>query len=478
MPKKNPFENIIQQIQQDTASASESSLALDTLDKQRLRALYLVSQQLNTILDPDRLFREVIKKIVELMQAERAVIVLRENGELRIRIAHNSDDQSEQNALNFSRSIVSRVMKEYRPLYSANAVDDNRFSQYQTIHQLEILSFICVPILIGKEVIGTIYVDNRHLTSVFTEADVEFLQAFSNLIGIAIRNSMAYHQIEELNRSLEKKVQERTGELRKTIEELQATQERLIQSEKMASLGRLIAGFVHEFNNPINFIYSNLPHLESYTTQLLKSMETLLSRLPREERKQVEDKYDLPYLRSDLQKLIQGLKEGARRSTKLVRDLRDFSTSRPAAFQLINWNENLEFVTRIFRERQQHPVKVALKVKENAQLFIKGNRTEINQALLNLLGNAADAGATRIQITSFREKNRLRCEIRDNGLGISREDLSRIFDPFFTTKKVGKGMGLGLSIVYNIISHHRGKIDVKSTPGKGTVFTLFLPLSG
>ncbi len=475
MPKKNPFEKIVQQIQQDSARATGSMVALDTLDKQRLRALYLVSQQLNTILDPDRLFREVIKKIVELLRAERAVIVLRENGELRIRIAHNSDDQSEQNALIFSRSIVSRVMKEYQPLFSTNAIDDSRFSQYQTIQELEILSFICVPILVDDEVIGTIYVDNRHLTSVFTEADVEFLQAFSNLIGIAIRNSLAYHQIEELNQSLEMKVRERTAELRRTIEELQATQERLIQSEKMASLGRLIAGFVHEFNNPINFIYSNLPHLESYTAQLMESIETVLSRLSEEERKQIEEKYDLTYLRTDLQKLIEGLKEGARRSTRLVQDLRDFSTSPPSAFQLINWNENLAFVARIFRERQQNPVEVELRGEE--PLFIKGNRTEINQALLNLLGNAVDAGATRIQITSSREGNRLKCRIRDNGSGISREDIPRIFDPFFTTKEVGKGMGLGLSIVYNIISHHRGKIDVESVPGKGTTFTLFLPLA-
>jgi len=292
MSEKNPFKEVFKRLESEIPSTDESIKYLESLTNQRLQALYKVSQQINTILDPDVLFQKVIERTVELMNAEHAVIVLRENEDLKIRISHNIDDQSERNALTFSRSVVSRVIDEVKPLYSMNALEDQQFSQFQTIHQLEILSFICVPIQIGDEVIGTIYVDNRHLANVFTEEDVEFLQAFANLMGIAIRNSLAYKKIEELNRSLEAKVNERTAELRKTIEELKTTQQRLIQTEKMASVGRLIAGFIHEFNNPINFIYSNLPHLESYCLEILSALQNALKELPNPVRQKLEATYE------------------------------------------------------------------------------------------------------------------------------------------------------------------------------------------
>ena len=472
MSKQNPFKEIYKQLQTD-APASVQTFA--TLDKQRLQALYLIGQQLNNILNPNRLFQEVIKKIVELMKAEHAVIILREGNDLKIRIAHNIDDQSEKNALNFSRSVVSRVMNDFKPLFSTNAINDSRFSQFQTIQDLEILSFICVPVMVDVEVIGTIYVDNRHLVNVFSEADVEFLQAFANLLGIAIRNSMAYHQVEELNQSLEGKVKERTAELRKTIEELKNTQELLIQSEKMASVGRLIAGFLHEFNNPVNFIYSNLSPLEQYSRELIDAVNELLAGLSEKEKNKIEEEHDLAYIKTDLFKLINGIQEGAKRTRKIVEDLRNFSGSGKWSFDQINWNENLINITNLFQERLKKPVRIKLDFEK--PFFIEGNRAELNQSILNLLKNAADAGADCLHISTKQEGSELRCEIQDNGAGIPQKDLLNIFDPFYTTKKVGEGMGLGLSIVYSTITFHHGRIKVTSKKGKGTTFQIFLPLT-
>lgn len=475
MSEKDPFQEIYRQLKKDRFDRQETGSWSANLDRQRLEALYLVSQELNKILDPDRLFRVVIKKIINLLRAERAVILLRNGEELQIRISHNIDHQSQQNALNFSRSIVSRVIDDVKPLFSTNAIEDSRFSQFQTIQQLEILSFICVPIRVEKEVIGTIYVDNRHLTNVFSEADVEFLQGIANLLGIAIRNSLAYREIETLNKSLEDKVKERTSELRKSIEELKQTQQRLIQSEKMASLGHLIAGFVHEFNNPINFIYSNLPHLENYARQLIETVDGLLKRLPKNERRKTTQQIDWDYVKTDLVKLIGGIREGARRSRQIVEDLKNFSVSGKPAFEVLDWNDNLTMLTRLFRERLAKPIQVTLRFKET--LSIRASRPELNQALMNLLHNAADAGATTITIDSRRQKNKLQCEIHDNGSGIPQEDLNKVFDPFYTTREVGKGMGLGLSIVYSTIMHHQGRIEVSSRRGSGTTFRLTLPLA-
>ncbi len=475
MTKEHPFKNINDQLRSDLLKNRSLKPVIDTLNAQRLRALYQVSRELNTILDPDKLFREVIQKINELVKAERSVILLREGEDLKIRIAHNIDDQSERNAMHFSQRIVNTAMQEYRPVYSANAIEDDRFSQFQTIQQLEILSFICVPILVEERAIGTIYVDNRHIMHVFTEEDVDFLQAFANLLGIAIRNSLAYHAVEELNLSLERKVDERTSELRSAIEELKATQSQLVQSEKMASLGRLIAGFMHEFNNPINFIYSNLPHLQTYSNQVMGTLQKLLAQLPEEERIRIEEQQDLPFIFRDFEKLIEGIREGAERSRQIVEDLKNFSVSGNRQLNLINWEELLAYLTDIFLKHNADAPVIDINVAEPA--FINGDRRDLNQALYNLLDNARRAGARHIWLRAYKEKGELVCTLKDDGCGISPENLTRIFDPFFTTREVGVGMGLGLSLVYNSIAHHGGTIDADSEVGKGTTFTIHLPLA-
>ncbi len=469
MSKKNPFREISDQLQIDHPDLADSFYSFETLDKKRLQALYLLSQQLNRILDPDKIFKELIVNIVKLLEVERAIIILIEGSDLQIRISYNIDEQSEKNALNFSHTIVSKVIQDFKPLYSSNALDDTRFSQIQTIHKLEILSFICVPIRVGKEILGTIYVDNRHLTKVLNEADIEFLQAIANLVAIALHNSMTYQKIEELNLSLEEKVRQRTESLQKTVEKLRSTQERLIQSEKMASLGRIIAGFMHEFNNPINFIYSNLPHLREYSEKLISEIKIL----EKSGTTQNEIDADLQFIKKDLLNLIDGMQEGAERSRKIVEDLRNFSGIGGHNFQMLNWNENLKSTVKFLKKGIDNSVKITISANET--FFIEGNRAELNQALLNLLNNAIGASADHIQIRNSREGDFLICEIEDNGKGISKEDLSKIYDPFYTTKEVGKGMGLGLSIVYSTINHHNGRVEVSSRINKGTTFKIFLP---
>ncbi len=474
MARSHQFKSIIKRLEEDFSRHARSSQRLTSLNEQRLLALYQASQKLNTIIDPEQLFREVIKLISELLKAERVVILLLEEGDLKIKIASNIDDQSERNALHFSRSIVNTVMHDYRPIFSTNALQDNRFSQFQTIQKLEILSLICVPILLGNRAIGTIYVDNRHLTNIFTEEDVNFLQAFANLLGIAIRNALAYKEIEQLNRSLEEKVEQRTAELRRTIRELKETQEKWIQSEKMASLGRLIAGFMHEFNNPINFIYSNIPHLEEYTRRLVEALQEALPLLPKEEQERLKNEKDLQFILTDFEKLIAGIREGAQRSRQIIEDLKNFSPSKLLQQESIDWNSNLQQLVQAFQDNLKRSLTIELDFQENFR--IRGSRVEINHALMQLLKNAEQAGAQTIRIESNREKDWLVCRISDDGRGIPPEIRKHIFDPFFTTKEVGEGMGIGLSLVYSTVKHHQGDIEVSSQPGQGTTFVIKLPL--
>jgi two-component system NtrC family sensor kinase len=270
---------------------------------------------------------------------------------------------------------------------------------------------------------------------------------------------------------LEDKVRQRTERLQKTVEKLRSTQERLIQSEKMASLGRIIAGFMHEFNNPINFIYSNLPHLREYSEKLISEIKNLEK--SGAAKKEIDS--DLQFIKKDLLNLIDGMQEGAERSRKIVEDLRNFSGVGSQNFQMLNWNENLKATVKFLKKGIDNSVKISISANET--FFIEGNRAELNQALMNLLNNAVGAGADHIQIRNSREGDFLICEIEDNGKGISKEDLSKIYDPFYTTKEVGKGMGLGLSIVYSTINHHNGRVEVSSRINKGTTFKIFLPLA-
>ncbi len=475
MARSHQFKSIIKRLEEDFSRLARSSQRLASLNEQRLMALYQASQKLNTIIDPEQLFREVVKLISELLKAERVVILLLEEGDLKIKIASNIDDQSERNALHFSRSVVNTVMHDYQPIYSTNALQDNRFSQFQTIQKLEILSFICVPILLGNRAIGTIYVDNRHLTNIFSEEDVNFLQAFANLLGIAIRNALAYKEIEMLNRSLEEKVEQRTAELQRTIQELKETQEKWIQSEKMASLGRLIAGFMHEFNNPINFIYSNIPHLEEYTRRLVEAFQEALPLLPREEQERLKKEKDLQFILHDFEKLIAGIREGAQRSRQIIEDLKNFSPSKLLEQETIDWNHNLQQLVQAFQDNLKRPLQIKISFQE--EFSIMGSRVELNHALMQLLKNAEQAGAKTIRIETRGENDQLVCRISDDGQGIPAKYLKHIFDPFFTTKEVGEGMGIGLSLVYSTIKHHQGDIEVSSRPGQGTTFTIRIPLA-
>ncbi|GAB4378147.1 MAG: hypothetical protein Kow0042_26600 [Calditrichia bacterium] len=474
MAGKDPFKELFNHLQDDQPRGRIERSPLPGLPAQRLEALYRVSQYLNSILDPERLFEEIVNKIKELLNVERVVIVMKEDGDFRIRIAHNIDDQAESNALKFSRSVVKRVMKDYQPLFCTNALKDERFTQFRTIHQLEILSFICVPILVEQEAIGSIYVDNRKLADVFTRADVDFLQAFANLLGVAIRNSLAYQKIEMLNRSLEEKVQERTAELQNTLTQLQQTQDRLIQSEKMASLGRLIAGFMHEFNNPINFIFCNLPHLREYSQKMIAAIDRSLNEMDPQSRKRIEEEYELQFIKEDLLKLVEGMQEGAQRSLQIVEDLKKFSGMATRSREVIDWTENLRKVTEIFQNRIARPIDISVDSDETLRIEI--TPVDLNQAMFHLLQNAVDAKATQIRIQSRKEHQHLVCEIEDNGCGIEPKDLPHIFDPFFTTKKVGQGMGLGLSLVYSVIHQHRGSIEAESRPNQATVFRIRLPI--
>lgn len=278
------------------------------------------------------------------------------------------------------------------------------------------------------------------------------------------------------------------SKLQAAYKKLKNTQAQLIHSEKMASLGQLVAGVAHEINNPINFIYSNMDHLQEYIAKIKRVMVAYSQigvsngskhSIPQEleAARAVGEEVELDFILEDLDKLIQAFSDGAERTKKIVLNLRSFSRVDQEEFGEVNIHECIESTLNLLTHLYRHRIELH---KNYGNLpWIRGYAGHLNQVFMNLLTNAGQAisGQGDVWITTMRQGEKVTVTIRDNGRGIPKKDLSRIFDPFFTTKGVGEGTGLGLSITYSIIEKHRGKIWVDSQVGVGTMFTIELPIS-
>ena len=255
----------------------------------------------------------------------------------------------------------------------------------------------------------------------------------------------------------------------------------LIQREKMASVGQLVAGVAHELNNPIGFIYSNIGMLEDFVTRLRSMLEVYQATpLPEPARAAVQQRWEalkVDYALRYLDSMIQGIREGAERSRKIVRDLRVFARGQDEVWQSVDLHEEIEssltLLNHIFKDR------VTVERRFGALPSVECIRSQMDQVFLNLLANAGQAitGSGRITIETAVDGAHAVVSIADTGPGIPADVLSKIFDPFFTTKPVGEGTGLGLSISYEIVKRHGGELRAESPSSGGAVFTLRIPIA-
>ncbi|WP_051689590.1 ATP-binding protein [Pelobacter seleniigenes] len=297
-------------------------------------------------------------------------------------------------------------------------------------------------------------------------------------------------------KKLEEEIVQRNSELERSnakleqaYTELKATQSQLLQQEKMASIGQLAAGVAHEINNPLGFILSNLRSLERYFAKLneyQQGQQLALDQAARgsmdlatacAEVAELRKRLKIDYIHEDLTDLIQESIDGGQRVRKIVQNLKGFARIDEEQWQEADLNEGLESTLNIVWNEIKYKADVH---KDYGQLpLLSCNAGQLNQVFMNLLINAAQAieGQGEIRIVTRCDGEEILIEISDNGCGIPAADLSHIFEPFFTTKEVGAGTGLGLSIAYDIITQHKGQIAVASEPGKGTSFTIHLPLA-
>lgn len=353
---------------------------------------------------------------------------------------------------------------------------------------------LSIPVHTQAGEIGVLSCSTRAEARDWRDQDVALLQAVADNLAIAIDQAKLYEQ----SRAAATTAQAQAQQLQQALQDLQQTQAQLVQTEKMSSLGQLVAGIAHEINNPVNFIYGNLTHADEYMQDLLNLLALYQTHYPQPhpEIQDEADAIDLEFLVQDLPKLLSSMKVGADRIQKIVLALRNFSRMDEAEIKEVNIHEGIDSTLMILhnrlKDKPEHRGIEVIKNYGNLPL-VQCYAGQLNQVFMNILSNAIDAlderdnarspqeikaNPSQITIhTQILNHQQVQIRIADNGLGMSETVRRRLFEPFFTTKAVGKGTGLGLSISYQVVvEKHKGDLICVSAPGEGSEFLITLPL--
>jgi signal transduction histidine kinase len=348
-----------------------------------------------------------------------------------------------------------------------------------------------------KKLYGLLVIKPSKFNKKFSQEDFSVFENLTAQLAIAIQNNQYIEDTKQLIRQVtaaetrekylkelektNKKLKKNNQELKKLYQDLQDTQAQLVQSEKMASLGQLVAGVAHELNNPISYIYANMKELENYTNALseLISITSTNDDIGKDleiELVKLQQKYDFNFMREDIHSIIAENIEGSQRVKHVVQNLRNFSRLDESDVKTVDLHEGLDSTLLLLDNEIKNRITLHKEYGDLPKVSCRpGN---INQVFMNILINAIQATGDKgnIWIKTEHHKETVEISIKDDGKGIPAPIKNKIFDPFFTTKAIGQGTGLGLSISYNIIKEHQGKITFTSEEGQGTTFKIVLPV--
>ncbi|MBD2259248.1 PAS domain S-box protein [Pseudanabaena sp. FACHB-2040] len=381
---------------------------------------------------------------------------------------------------------VGRIAEQRCPQLSNSIQSDPWISDPAWAKQEGMVAFAGYPLIVEDQLLGVIGMFARQPLASSVE---DLLALLANEIALGIKRKQTEVALSES----ESQLRQRTQALETTLQELQRAQMQLVQSEKMSSLGQLVAGVAHEINNPVNFIYGNLNHARNYIEDLMKLVELYQHSYPDPLpaiAAEVEA-IDLPFVLKDLPKLLNSMKVGADRIQKIVMSLRTFSRMDEAEQKAVDIHAGLDSTLMILQSRlKASGGRPTIEVIQRYGQIppIECYAGQLNQVFMNILSNAIDAleeaweDQPNLQPEIILETSLTPTDvvivIADNGPGIAPETQRRLFDPFFTTKPIGKGTGMGLSISYQIVTErHQGSLTCQSVPGQGTAFTIAIPYS-
>ncbi len=449
----------------------------------------------------DKLLASLMKISIENAGAQSGFLILPRDGNLLIaaeaslakaEVVVQQATLAESNQ-NLPVTVINYVERTRNPVVLSHAADEGRFTTDPYITKRQLKSLLCTPIINQGKLIGILYLENNLTIGAFTGDRLAVLKVLSSQMGISLENALLYASMEQQVTARTQELKEKNVRLSQTLQELQRTQAQMIQTEKMSSLGQMVAGVAHEINNPISFIYGNLAHAREYIQDLLSLIHVYQQEYPNPTPKIQEMllEIDLYFLVEDMQKLLNSMKVGADRIRDIVLSLRNFARLDEASMKPVDIHSGIDSTLmllqpRLRREGGRPGIEV---IKEYSQLpQITCYASQVNQVLMNILSNACDAldevrkkgeleKTPTITIrTEVTDHNSVKIQIADNGPGMSEDVCNRIFDPFFTTKPVGSGTGLGLSISYQIVvERHGGQLNCESVPEQGTKFTIEIP---
>ncbi|MCB9057758.1 MAG: VCBS repeat-containing protein [Calditrichae bacterium] len=433
--------------------------------------LQKLSDRIINIHENDELAREVVITIIRHPEIKDAWFYVM-SAENRIQLLYGSGEVREKD---FEISGL-----EFQKIKNENILTG---AELQFIEKITSDANHVIPVKRKDTVFGVIALNMLRSNKAINQEDIERLIAVASQSAIAIENNNYIKetaglieqltsakirkqyvvQLENTNRELD----EKNRELNRLFTELRDKEAQLIQSEKMASLGQLVAGISHELNNPISFIYSNMQVISEYIQELSHHLSAIHD-------SDLRDKIN--YVLKELNETIVDSSNGSRAIKEIVQDLKNFSRLDQAEWKESRLSEMITTCLKMLRPHLTSQITVDVDLKDDPSFLC--NPGQLNQVFLNLLTNACQAlkDQGKINISAKADKEYIFVEIMDNGPGIPEKIVKKIFDPFFTTKPVNQGTGLGLSISYSIIKKHQGELTVTSNPGK-TLFIVKLPLN-